>query len=80
MMSCKEVSQLAAESAGKALPMRKRMAVKFHLMMCRACSRFVRQMALLKKACAVFQEKDDSLDSLPGLTPAAKDRIKKSLE
>jgi predicted anti-sigma-YlaC factor YlaD len=50
MLSCKEVSIRVSESLDRKLPLRERLKVKLHLLMCQACQRMVRQMALLREA------------------------------
>lgn len=48
--SCKEVTHLVLQAQEQALPWRERLALRLHLMMCKACPRFVDQVALMRKA------------------------------
>lgn len=48
MLSCKNVCHIASESLDRRLSVRERLAVKLHLLMCRACHRVVAQMELLR--------------------------------
>lgn len=50
MLTCKEVSARVSESLDHRLPLREQLKVKLHLIICRACQRLVRQMALLHAA------------------------------
>jgi len=34
MLSCKEATRLVSESLGRELPVRQRLSLRFHLMMC----------------------------------------------
>jgi|AP12_2_1047962.scaffolds.fasta_scaffold73682_2 predicted anti-sigma-YlaC factor YlaD len=48
MLSCKEVTARVSESLDRRLSLRERLKVKLHLLICLACQRMVRQMALLR--------------------------------
>ena len=52
MLTCKEVSMLVSESLEHPLPLRQRMGVRFHLMMCSMCRTYRRQTLQLR---AMFQ-------------------------
>ncbi len=52
MIRCKEVATLLSTDQHASQPVWRRMAVRVHLMMCRHCRRFARQIALLKQAAA----------------------------
>ena len=43
MLSCKNIAEHAGDIHDKQLPLPKRMGVWLHLMMCKACRRFIRQ-------------------------------------
>ena len=49
MFSCKDVSQKVSQSMDVQLPFRHHMALWIHLMMCRYCARFYRQLVSLRK-------------------------------
>jgi len=44
MLSCREVSHLASDYLNRDLPLRRRLAVRLHLMMCEGCTRYIAQM------------------------------------
>ncbi|MFH1918474.1 MAG: hypothetical protein ABIP48_01110 [Planctomycetota bacterium] len=46
----REISRLVSESMERDLPHRQRLEVWMHLMMCRLCSGFARQIQLLRRA------------------------------
>lgn len=80
MFKCSEVSKLASESMDRKLPLRERMGIKFHLMMCGDCSRHKDQLHSLQEMMhntAHFLEKGINLDVLPD---EARLRIKEALK
>lgn len=50
MLSCKEVSLLLSKSCDQELPWRVRLAVRLHLLYCRGCAQFGRQLQFLRAA------------------------------
>ena len=50
MLRCREISKLVSESMERDLPLRRRLEVRMHLMMCRMCAGFARQIRLLRRA------------------------------
>lgn len=79
MFHCNEVSQKVSQAMDTKLPVRHRMAIRVHLMMCRYCARFHRQLLLLRKMCQL-EGHSTSETSIPNaLTPDARERIKVSL-
>jgi hypothetical protein len=83
MLSCRETTQLISESMERKLPLRRRMAVAIHLLMCRFCSRYLKQLRFMEKAVEhlVDTEKEgnppETTDTC--LSPEARERIKLSL-
>jgi hypothetical protein len=47
MLNCREVSERASDFVDSALPWRVRAQMRLHLLMCRLCREYVRQMALV---------------------------------
>lgn len=48
--SCREVTRLVLEGEDRRLRMNERLAVLLHLQICTACSTFVEQIAVVRKA------------------------------
>jgi hypothetical protein len=71
MFNCKEVSQLVSQSMDRELSFTKRMGIRFHLMMCRHCARFVQQLELIRQMIHTQKE-----SCLPRLTLDAKVKTK----
>ena len=79
MFRCQEVSQKVSWSMDAKLPWRHRLAIRIHLMMCRYCARFRRQLALLRRL-SRSQEPDPSPEASPeSLSAEAKARMKEKL-
>lgn len=50
MLNCKQASQLASRAMDGKLPLWKNIALKMHLILCRSCTNFTRQLHFLRKA------------------------------
>jgi predicted anti-sigma-YlaC factor YlaD len=50
MLNCREITERASDFIDARLPWRARMEVRLHLMMCRFCREYVRQMTLVVEA------------------------------
>jgi len=81
MLRCREVSKLVSESMERDLPLRQRLAIRLHLMMCRLCSAFARQLRLLRRAARENPERLGPDEGAPEakLPEAARQRIKAAL-
>lgn len=49
MLNCREITERASDFLDAALPWHVRLEVRLHLMMCRFCREYVRQMALVAR-------------------------------
>lgn len=56
MRTCREISELVSKSLDVHLNLRERLAVRLHLIMCRHCSNFKKQMLFLRRAGAGYME------------------------
>ena len=80
MFRCDEITKKVSLSMDENLPLLHRMAIRFHLSMCRYCSRFRRQLLLLRKTGrTIGEEEEASPESSAGLSTDARERIKSSL-
>lgn len=81
MLSCKEVSRLVSESRETDLTTWQRIQVWMHLWMCDLCSRFEQQVDFLGDVARQFVAAGDVKgEPGTGLSPEARERIKKSLK
>ena len=79
MFSCKEVSQRISDSMDRGLPLHQRMFVRIHIMMCKYCHRFRKQVLLLREMSRFAQSFGEAAGTALTLSDEARDRIKSSL-
>ena len=81
MFSCKQATELMSVSLDSKLSLYKRVALRFHLLMCKLCSRCWRQMLFVRDAMHKCSERAEEIDFMPdhSLSPEACERIKNSL-
>jgi hypothetical protein len=58
LVSCKEASRLLSQREDRALAFADRVKLALHLSVCIACSRFARQLAVMRKAMARYRSQD----------------------
>lgn len=75
MLRCEDVSRKVSQSMEATLPLHQRIAIRIHLMMCRHCARFRRQLIALRK---ISRSIETGTPAEP-LSAAAKEDIKKAL-
>ncbi len=78
MLSCREVSALASETLDREMRFRERIGMLLHLMLCRVCRRYVKQIRFLSTASRVLKDKVLE-DTQPRLNDAARQRIEERL-
>ena len=81
MLSCRDVTKLVSESMDRSLPFGKLAGVRFHLLICRFCERYRRQLLLLREsarflAAAVETPGEPFPDTLPA---QVRERIRKAV-
>jgi hypothetical protein len=54
--TCREVTQLVLLGAERRLPLSERMTVRYHMLICKACPRFARQVDLMRRASARWRQ------------------------
>lgn len=81
MLSCKDVTRLISESMDTSLPIGKRIGMRLHLLMCKFCSRYERQLLLIREALKRIVATEGKPEEPPGelLSEEAKERIRESL-
>ncbi len=81
MLSCRDVTQLLSQSMDTSLPIGKRIGVRFHLLMCKFCARYERQLLLIRETVRRFVATEEKPGETPGetLSEEARERIRKSL-
>jgi hypothetical protein len=81
MLSCKDVTQLISESMDRSLPLGKRIGVRIHLLMCRLCARYERQLLLIRETVRRLTAAEETPEGLffGPLSEDARERIRQSL-
>ena len=79
MFRCKDVTEKISLSMDASLPLLQRMAIRFHLMMCRYCSRFHRQLTALREICSRIESEPMPECDPPGLSHKTKKQLKAKL-
>lgn len=59
MLSCKDITEKANEYMDRELPFWSRLSVKFHLLMCVHCRRYVNQLKVTVQALGLLKQSDD---------------------
>lgn len=78
-MDCKQASQLISRNLDEKLSIRDRFALKFHLFLCKYCSRFSQQLSALNVAFSKMGKSIEDDDSIT-LPTARKNKIVESIE
>ncbi|MHB1286534.1 MAG: anti-sigma factor family protein [Leptospirales bacterium] len=77
LMSCREISALASASLDRSLSLQERFILRAHLLFCRACHAYSRQIRLIEKIIRTRLKNLETLSESPdnGLAEAARARI-----
>jgi hypothetical protein len=79
MPSCKEIAALVSENMDRQLPIRQRLPIRFHVMMCSLCRRYEKQLHLLRHGAHHYADPDEN-EVGESLSPEAKGRLQQVLE
>ena len=81
MLSCKDVTRLLSESMDHSLPLGKRIGVRLHLLICKFCARYERQLLLIRETVRRLVATEDWPGESSGepLSAEARERIRKAL-
>lgn len=79
MLSCKEAIGLVSERLDRDLPFWRRLSLRLHVLMCRACSRYTRQITTLDRVVAEHYHHETRAETSQPLPPDSLQRIKTSL-
>ncbi len=80
MFECKQITELVSEAMDRKLPLSRRMGIRFHLMMCKLCSRYERQLKKLREAARHLAEVGNTVQGSHRLSEDAKHRMKNKLK
>jgi predicted anti-sigma-YlaC factor YlaD len=78
---CDEIAKLVSTSLDGDLPWTHRFAIKIHMLYCKACRRYRRQILLLRRTLQALGAALDDVKAPPELSlpPEARERIRRSL-
>jgi len=76
MPTCRDATELASRAMDERLPLSNRMALRFHLAICKNCTRFNQQLQEMRR---LFREESAANDGAAGLAPDARQRIETEL-
>lgn len=79
IFKCKDITELISRSMDEELPLKTRIGVRLHLIVCYLCARYKKQVNLIHKAVSKLDDSDPSDDLLTKLPDDAADRIKAAL-
>ena len=77
MYKCKEIIELTSQNMDASLPWYTRLEMKGHLLMCKTCHRYARQLQFMNKALAAFDSHAPTENCQ--LSDNAKQRIAKKI-
>ena len=82
MLSCKDVTRLISESMDHSLPFGKRVGVRLHLFICTFCSRYERQLLLIRETVGRLAATVDAPGepSRETLSVEARERIRETIK
>ena len=77
--SCKAATRLQSEALDRKLPLRQRFGLRVHLLLCKWCRRYGKQIAFLRNA--AHEHPDELAEPVPQkLSNEARERIKRRLQ
>ena len=77
MGNCKKVTQMVSESLDRKLPLHQRMGIRVHLFMCKFCSRYRKQLMILREVMRLQEKYVEDTKPSPTLRPEARERIRR---
>ena len=81
MLSCEQTSEVLSRGLDQHLPFSQRIAVRIHLLMCRACAQYERQLHFIRRATRrLSQGMEHGDQAATPLSPEARERINNALK
>ena len=78
--SCNSITEIVSESMERRLTIAERLRVRLHFMICVWCARYQSQLLALRESLRLRASQIEKDESLPSLSPEARERIRKSLK
>jgi hypothetical protein len=80
MFNCKEVSEKLSISMDESPPVHYRIMLTLHLLMCRYCNRFRKQLLVMRNAARLEKLPEDEPGQPGSLSEATRERLKKAVK
>ena len=80
MFNCKEVTRLISDTMDREIPFHRRMGIRIHLLMCRFCARYLKQLRTIRELMHLQMINIENSQSLDDLPPQARDRIRNVIQ
>jgi hypothetical protein len=80
MFNCKEVSEKLSISMDESLPVHHRIMLNVHLLMCKYCNRFRKQLLVMRNALRFEKITEDEPGQPGSLSEATRERLKKAVK
>ena len=81
MLSCKQTAELLSRGLDEHLPLTQRMALRIHMLMCRACRQYEKQLHFIRRAARRLSQATEHGDqAATPLSPEARERIRYALK
>src|SRR5438128_5853316 len=78
MPTCRQVARLQSDALDRRLSLSKRFGLRLHLLLCKWCRRYGKQIRFLR--CAAHEHPENLTEATPRtLSPEARERLKRSL-
>lgn len=79
--ACKEVTRMASDAMERKLPLRQRLEMKLHLLICTLCMRYVKQLQFMRGAIQRHAAQIENGAARPSaLSGSARERMKQRLK
>lgn len=79
MLSCRQASHLVSQSREQRLPLRQRLSLRLHLMLCGACRQFALQLKMLRRVARQYGARIENDEHLR-LSKDARGRIAQAMQ
>lgn len=76
---CNSITEMVSESIERRLSLAERVRLRLHFMICVWCARYQSQLLALRESLHIRAQQVEKDESLPSLSPEARERIRKSL-
>ena len=80
MRSCKEIGELLSQGIDRELSFRERLGLKFHLLMCKTCSSYDKQLQFIARSARRLMQPGKENQGIPPLSDEANGRITNTIK